>query len=122
MKSDAFASRARWLCAAGLLLIATTSAFAQTAATTPPGNLGQTCGPDLRKHCATTMPGGGRMLACLQSNEAQLTPVCKAQLPAMAECRDEAVKLCGDVSPRAMRSCFAAKREQFSAACREMQP
>jgi hypothetical protein len=120
MKHDALTSCARWLCATGLL-IAAASAFAQTAAT-PPGNLSQTCGPDLRKHCATTLPGGGRMLACLQTNEAQLTPACKAQLPAMAECREEAVKLCGDVSPRALRSCFASKREQFSAACREMGP
>lgn len=86
------------------------------------GALMQSCGADLRAHCAGVTPGGGRVLACLQKNEAQLTAACKAQLQPMAQCRQEAVALCGDVAPPALRECFAAKREQFSAACRELGP
>ena len=35
------------------------------------------CGPDVRRLCKGTRPGGGRLLACLRANETALSPVCR---------------------------------------------
>jgi hypothetical protein len=38
------------------------------------------CKPDVAKLCATVEPGEGRIIACLQQHEADLTPACKSHL------------------------------------------
>jgi hypothetical protein len=101
-------------CFAAVLSLAST-AQAQSA-------LFKACGADLRQHCNTVAPGGGRVLACLQAHEAELSASCQAVLPQLAQCRLETQRLCGDVSPREMRRCFEAQREQFSAECRNLTP
>jgi Cysteine rich repeat len=106
---------------AALLISVTSLAQAQTAGLRN-SSLFKACGADLRQHCANVAPGGGRVLACLQSHEAELKPACKAELPQLALCQQELKRLCGDATPEQSRSCFADKREQFSAACRAMAP
>lgn len=39
-----------------------------------------TCGPDYRALCGGVQPGGGRAIACLRENAAQLSPRCRAVL------------------------------------------
>ncbi len=53
----------------GLLLAS--HAFAQTAAEQA------ACKADFEKYCAGTMPGGGRVLACLEKQLDKLSPDCK---------------------------------------------
>ena len=36
------------------------------------------CGPDAKKHCKGIAPGEGRILACLESRKADLSPGCQA--------------------------------------------
>jgi hypothetical protein len=38
------------------------------------------CEGDIKTHCASVQPGGGRILNCLKQHEAALTPACKGQL------------------------------------------
>lgn len=40
----------------------------------------QACKADIRQYCQGIQPGGGRMAACLQTNQANLTPTCQAAL------------------------------------------
>lgn len=42
--------------------------------------IGQVCMADIRKTCANMQPGGGRILACLQSNTDKLSQPCKDAL------------------------------------------
>jgi hypothetical protein len=80
------------------------------------------CGTDLRKHCSTLLPGGGRVLDCLQQQGTSLSATCQAQLPQLAQCSQEVQRLCGDGTPAQWRACLESKRDQFSPACRQMAP
>lgn len=40
------------------------------------------CKDDYEKYCSNVMPGGGRILACLAKESANLTPACRAALSA----------------------------------------
>ncbi len=40
------------------------------------------CEGDIKTHCASVQPGGGRILNCLKQHEATLTPACKGQFSA----------------------------------------
>ncbi|WP_083635915.1 cysteine rich repeat-containing protein [Rhizobium gallicum] len=40
----------------------------------------QACKADLKQYCKGVQPGGGRIAACLQTNQANLTPKCQAAL------------------------------------------
>jgi Cysteine rich repeat len=93
-------------------LLLATAAQAQT--TMPP----RACAEDLRQYCNGVRPGDGRMVACLQRNEAQLCAACKAELATLAQCADEVKRMCGDAGPYQTRECLRSKAEQFSAACR----
>jgi hypothetical protein len=40
------------------------------------------CSGDLGKYCKGTVPGGGRIIACLAKHNAELTPACQKVLAA----------------------------------------
>lgn len=40
----------------------------------------QACKADLKQYCKGVQPGGGRIVACLQTNQANLAPPCQAAL------------------------------------------
>ncbi len=42
--------------------------------------LSDACRPDAARLCRGIPPGGGRILACLKSHEADLSPACRAEL------------------------------------------
>jgi len=74
--------------AASALLCASTGALAESppASSSTMGSVvkqqiskvKKDCGPDLKKLCSDVTPGNGRLLACLQSKENQLSPICKS--------------------------------------------
>lgn len=47
--------------------------------------LKHTCGRDFTRHCRGVPPGGPEAMACLEFNEAKLTPDCRTSLAAIAE-------------------------------------
>ena len=53
------------------MLIATSAAHAQTAAEQA------ACKADYEKFCASVMPGGGRIVKCLNEHLAELSPQCQ---------------------------------------------
>ncbi|WP_245310075.1 cysteine rich repeat-containing protein, partial [Bradyrhizobium jicamae] len=42
------------------------------------------CGADVRSICGSVAPGGGRIVQCLATNAAQLSPACKDVLSQFA--------------------------------------
>ena len=66
----------RTILIATAILCAAPAAFAQelTAA------LRDACTGDFEKDCKGTMPGGGRIIACLNKSADKLTPACKKVL------------------------------------------
>lgn len=44
-------------------------------------NFKEACKEDLKTYCAQVRPRGGRLLACLKTNEAKLSPACQAVIP-----------------------------------------
>ena len=99
--------------AVGMMLVHTASAQA-----VPVGL--NSCRPDVRKWCDSIRPGGGRLAACLQQHQADLTPDCSARLPILLNCAQELHRLCGAGNPRELRDCAEAKRSQFSAQCQAL--
>jgi len=51
----------------------------------------QACRSDYERLCGGVIPGGGRILACLQSQANQLSPVCGQAMPRAQSLRDSAV-------------------------------
>lgn len=54
-------------------------------------SLMQICRGDYDRLCGSVVPGGGRILACLQSNASQLSPGCAQAMPRAQSLRDSAV-------------------------------
>jgi len=75
------------------------------------------CRADVQKHCANERPGGGRVVTCLQAHEAELSPACQSQLPALASCSAKVKQLCPDPKPRALRTCMKEHQAELGADC-----
>jgi hypothetical protein len=73
------------------------------------------CQADARKLCSGQRPGAGRVAACLQQHEAELSAACKAQLPHLLECSEQIQQVCGEGRPRALRSCMQQHRDKLGA-------
>lgn len=58
----------------------------------------QICRGDYDRLCSGVTPGGGRILACLQSHVSQLTPACAAAMPNAEALKNSAVS--GGVMPK----------------------
>jgi Spy/CpxP family protein refolding chaperone len=65
---------------AALALLAAVATSASALAQTPTAAQRAACKPDFDKFCAGTMPGGGRILACLNKQRDQLSDACKKAL------------------------------------------
>lgn len=89
--------------AAIVALGASTSAFAQSQLQTQitpqmrseARAVMQACRADYDRHCSDVTPGGGRILACLQSHAGQLTSTCAQTLP-----RAQALRAGAGVAPK----------------------
>ena len=107
----------RWVIAS--LLLALGSARAEDA-----------CRADVERLCQGIAPGGGRLMACLRANQAQVSQACKAQLASVdrkvkevgAACGDDVRSWCADVKPGggAILRCLAQNRASLSPPCQEV--
>ena len=97
----------RPLAAALISIAATAPSFAQTrfaqAQITPQMrseamSLMQICRGDYDRLCSGIMPGGGRILACLENRSSLLSPACAQAMPRAEALKDSAVA--GGVMPK----------------------
>jgi hypothetical protein len=77
------------------------------------------CMSDYQQHCFGVMPGGGRILACLNEHYADLAPACAKAVALGSQCVEDYKTLCPDVSPQGpeLRACLIRHEDQLSARC-----
>ncbi len=75
----------------------------------------QACRADARKLCRDVEPGGGRIVQCLRSHQAELSPGCAAELGSLERCADQLRRLCGDARGSALRQCAESHKEALAA-------
>ena len=77
------------------------------------------CMSDYRRHCFGILPGGGRILACLNENYASLQPDCAKAVALGSQCVDDYKRLCPDVSPQGpeLKACLIRHEDQLSPRC-----
>ena len=92
------------------------------------------CGHEISIYCADVKPGGGRLLRCLKSHTAQMTPACSQRFDeveklldgTLAACQGDWVQYCFDVrflgGAEPMMQCLRTHQAQVSPACRESLP
>lgn len=86
------------------------------------------CYDDVQQFCKDVKPGGGRVTACLEKNQAELSPACGNLLQLSKEridkfikaCDADIEKLCKDIEPGSGRvaNCLKNKEAQLSPACK----
>jgi hypothetical protein len=86
------------------------------------------CEADRQKFCADVQVGGGRVVACLQEHESELSSACKEQLdeltrngPGIPACRTDAAKLCHDSIGHSakLKACLQAHTAELSDGCKK---
>ena len=93
------------------------------------------CGQDIKQFCPDITPGPGSRAsihACLQNNEANLSPGCQAQLAKMQAkvaallqtCESDIQTLCSEVASdtHATLKCLHENRSSLSPACQDQLP
>jgi hypothetical protein len=80
------------------------------------------CRMDYFRHCPTVMPGGGRIMACLNEVIDQISPGCAALVATGMSCAPDVKEFCADVEPRGdgMRNCLLSYRDELSGPCAAM--
>ena len=89
----------------------------------------QKCQGDVWQFCQGIRPGQGRILACLKSHEAELSPPCGEEFARAREkvqgirqqCAADATSLCAGIKPGQGRlyACLVSNRDRLSPACQQ---
>jgi hypothetical protein len=89
----------------------------------------QKCQPDVWQYCQGIQPGQGRILACLKSHEAELSPPCGEEFARAREkvkgfraaCAADAKQLCAGIREGQGRiyACLASNRDRVSPPCQQ---
>lgn len=105
------------------LLLSATHAFAAE-----PEHPHTACKVDVEKFCKDIKPGGGRIIQCLKSHAAELSPTCSAAFAekkvevtaAIADCRPDAVKFCAGIKPGEGRilACLKSHEAELTPVCK----
>jgi hypothetical protein len=117
------------MCAAIVLSLAPLTVFSQDLDQQVVPRRGvSACKADVERFCKDIKPGGGRIWACLKSNEGSLSKECKDHIAAVREkargfnqaCRADARKFCQGTRPGKGRiaSCLKSHEAELSDACR----
>lgn len=82
----------------------------------------QACKADVAKLCSKTKPGQGRVKACLEARQNELSTGCKQQIARWksisAACKSDREKYCPDQKGPDLKMCIKAKRSKFSDTCK----
>jgi hypothetical protein len=100
-------------------LLAAASAAPMAFAAEPPGGA---CRDDTKRLCASVQPGRGRVMACLQQHEADLSAGCKSALPVMQRCAQDVKAACAGAGKRGMRECVRNQSDKLSPECKTLAP
>jgi hypothetical protein len=111
-----------------MMTIRTLSAFAFAALLTASGAAASdisdqarsACMGDYSRFCFGTMPGGGRILACLGQHLPDLAPDCAKAVGFGLECVADYQQLCPGVQPQnggELRQCLERQQAKLSAGC-----
>ena len=81
----------------------------------------RTCNTDVRALCAGVQPGGGRVLACLQSHIGEINTNCSSVLAkaiwVARECAGDIKQFCPNATYGTVGDCMAGHLGQTSSAC-----
>jgi hypothetical protein len=83
----------------------------------------EACKADVTKYCDEVLPGGGRILVCLEARQKELSAGCQEQLAAArghGACKVDAEKFCKGVQPGQGRivECLKSHETDLSADCK----
>ena len=111
-----------WLACAALML-------GGLAAAANAENAPTACRADIGKLCSKVEPGAGRIRACLEAHEAELSPACLRRLDGLeqevgrlaARCRWDVAQYCSDVPMGASHvlQCLQTNERQLSPGCQD---
>jgi hypothetical protein len=86
------------------------------------------CKADVAKFCKDIKPGGGRIWACLKSNENSLSQPCRDRMATAREkgrelhqaCKDDVKKFCKGIphGKGRIRSCLKSHENELAPACK----
>lgn len=86
------------------------------------------CAEDIRKLCADVPPGGGRIQACLEKHESDLSKDCRARVGDLVKeagllgvvCRWDITRFCTHIAPGGARivSCLSEHPDDISLECK----
>jgi hypothetical protein len=87
------------------------------------------CKADVQKLCADVQPGEGRIIECLKTHQAELSPQCSTNMKAAQQaikqvsdaCEPDIEKYCFDapVGKGGVASCLKKHQADLSAACKD---
>jgi hypothetical protein len=101
-----------------IILLSATGANAQQRA------VAQACAADIKSHCATVQPGGGRIRACIKEHFNELSAPCQAGLTKAAAvakvCGADIKTSCAGIKPGggAVEACIKTNMASFSEPCK----
>lgn len=84
------------------------------------------CGADVARVCPDVVPGGGRILQCLERRRDRLSPACRARIErgrsvrsTFFACNQDAARFCGDLRPGGGRivRCLIENEDRISPDC-----
>jgi hypothetical protein len=88
------------------------------------------CKADAERLCKDIPPGGGRIIGCLKSHEADLSPACKERMAAgkgrmegvKEACKPDVEKFCKEIKPGDGRiaACLKSHDGELAPACRQI--
>ncbi len=105
-------------------------AFAAAITAGPAGDMDHkgVCRADVEKFCKDIKPGGGRIMACLKSHEAELSEPCKEHMAMAREkmkefhaaCKADSKKFCSGITPGKGRiaACLKSHEAELSEPCK----
>ena len=112
--------------------IAVATAVLMLAASVAAAAEGLPCMADLKKFCANEPAGGGRIQACLQKHDAELSATCKSKVGDLqkeigaiaATCQYDIMRFCDSVMPGGGRlaACLQDHRDDLSPECNARLP
>ena len=78
------------------------------------------CQADSRKLCNGIIPGGGRILACLNQHRNELNQICAKAVAVFSLCLADWQKFCPDAGAKELGSCLGKFDTQLKPECRDL--
>jgi len=109
----------KWIHAVAAALLVSAAAPLPAFADAQGDQIRAACAVDYKRFCFGTMPGGGRIVACLGQHMAELAPLCAKIVGVGQACAEDTKKYCANVSPRegGLKRCLEQQAAKLSPRC-----